>query len=128
MTIFDEKVVSAVRDGLANQVILADSDGFVLDNRGYAYDPDELVAIFMSTQRQIQDGVLRFDFGQVAEFSFALVGTDAKIACRRVFWPGGGCLVIVVGPVDGAHNIIIGDVVRAYGRYVEAQLASLRTS
>jgi hypothetical protein len=126
MIIFDAKVEDAIRDGLADQVILADPDGFVLDNKGYVYDPDELVAIFMSTQRQIQDGALRFDFGQVSEFSFVLVGTEMKVACRRVFWHNGGCLVIVVGRVDAAHTVIIRDVIRAYERYVEVQLAALR--
>jgi len=126
MIVFDEKVIKAVGDGFAVQVVLADSDGFVLDNCGYQFDPDELVSIFMSTQRQLQEGVLRFDFGQISEFGFSLIGTDMTVACRRVFWPAGGCLVVVVVPVGGAHNLIIGDVIRAYGKYVEQQLAALR--
>ena len=127
MIIFDAKMEEAIRDGIADQVILADADGFVLDNKGYAYDPDELVAIFMSTQRQIQDGAVRFDFGQVSEFSFVLLGTEMKVACRRVFWHNGGCLVIVVGKNDSAHNVIIRDAIRAYEKYVEDQLSALRT-
>jgi hypothetical protein len=125
MIIFDHKVEEAIRDGLVDQVVLADQDGFVLDNKGYVYDPDELVAIFMSTQRQIQDGAVRFDFGQVSEFSFVLVGTDMKVACRRVFWHDGGCLVIVVGRADTAHNVIMRDAIRAYSKFVEGQIAAL---
>jgi hypothetical protein len=126
MTIFDAKIEEAIDKGLAKQVVLADGDGFILDNIGYVYDPDELVAIFMSTQKQMEDGVLRFDFGQISEFSFLLVGTDMTIACRRVFWPAGGCLVAVVVPVGASHNLIISNVIRAYGRYMEQQLAALR--
>jgi hypothetical protein len=126
MIIFDGKVLEALTKGLAKQVVLADADGFVLDNSGYVYDPDELVAVFMSTQRQLQDGILRFDFGQVSEFSFGLVGTDMTVACRRVFWPDGGCMVIVVVPVGSAHNVIISDIIRAYGKYMEERRAALR--
>jgi hypothetical protein len=128
MIIFDSKVEEAIRDGLVDQVVLADQDGFVLDNKGYVYDPDELVAIFMSTQRQIQDGALRFDFGQVSEFSFVLVGTETKVASRRVFWQDGGCMVVVVGRADAAHNVIMSDAIRAYSKYVEDQIAALRRS
>lgn len=126
MIIFDGKVLEALTKGLAKQVVLADADGFVLDNSGYVYDPDELVAVFMSTQRQLQDGILRFDFGQVSEFSFSLVGTDMTVACRRVFWPDGGCMVIVVVPVGSAHNVIISDIIRAYGKYMDERRAALR--
>lgn len=126
MIVFDGKVVEAVTKGLAKQVVLADADGFVLDNSGYVYDPDELVAVFMSTQRQLQDGAVRFDFGQVSEFSFSLVGTEMTVACRRVFWPDGGCMVIVVVPVGSAHNVIIGDIIRAYGKYMDERRAALR--
>lgn len=126
MIIFDGKVLEALTKGLAKQVVLADADGFVLDNSGYVYDPDELVAVFMSTQRQLQDGILRFDFGQVSEFSFSLVGTEMTVACRRVFWPDGGCMAIVVVPVGSAHNVILGDIIRAYGKYIEERRAALR--
>lgn len=126
MIIFDGKVLEALSKGLAKQVVLADADGFVLDNSGYVYDPDELVAVFMSTQRQLQDGILRFDFGQISEFSFSLVGTDMTVACRRVFWPDGGCMVIVVVPVGSAHNVIISDIIRAYGKYMDERRAALR--
>jgi len=128
MIILDGKVEEALLTGLARQVVLADADGFVLDNGGYVYDPDELVSIFVSTQRQMQDGVLRFDFGQISEFSFRLVGTDMTIACRRVYWQDGGCLVIVVVPVGVAHNLIITDVIRAYTRYLDIQRNALRGS
>ena len=105
-----------------------EAKGFVLDNGGYVFDPDELVTLFMSTQRQMEDGVVRFDFGQISEFSFVLVGTEMTIACRRIFWPDGGCVVIVVAPVGSTHNLIISDVVRAYAKYVEEQRSSLRNS
>ena len=78
------------------------------------------------TQRQMADGIFRFDFGQVSEFTFRLVGTAVTIACRRVFWQDGGCLVIVVVPVGSAHNWIISDVVQAYSEYLEAQRSALR--
>ncbi len=128
MIILDGKIEEAITNGLAHQIVLADADGFVLDNGGYVYDPDELVSIFMSTQRQMEDGVIRFDFGQISEFSFRLVGTEMTVACRRVFWPDGGCLVIVVVPVGAAHNIIISDVIRGYTKYVEDQRKALRQS
>jgi hypothetical protein len=128
MIILDSKVLDAIDNGLAKQVVLADADGFVLDNGGYVFDPDELVSIFMSTQRQMQDGVVRFDFGQISEFNYSLVGTELTVACRRVFWPDGGCVVIVVAPVGAAHNLIIGDVIRAYAKYMEGQRSALRQS
>ncbi|AFM25464.1 hypothetical protein [Desulfomonile tiedjei] len=128
MIVFDEKIQDALDTGLALQIVLADSDGFVLDNGGYVFDPDQLVALFMSTQRQMQEGAVRFDFGQISEFSFCLTGTELTVACRRIFWPDGGCVVIVVLPVGGAQNIIIADVIRAFGKYVEDQRAALRNS
>jgi hypothetical protein len=126
MIILDGKVQEALGNGLARQVVLADPDGFVLDNGGYVFDPDELVTLFMSTQRQMEDGVVRFDFGQISEFSFMLVGTEMTIACRRIFWPDGGCVVIVVAPVGASYNLIMSDVIRAYAKYVEEQRSSLR--
>lgn len=126
MNILDGKVQEALGNGLAMQVVLADPDGFVLDNGGYVFDPDELVTLFMSTQRQMQDGVVRFDFGQISEFSFMLVGTEMTVVCRRIFWPDGGCVVIVVAPVGSAYNLIIADVIRSYSKYVEEQRSSLR--
>jgi len=128
MIILDGKVQEAIGNGLAMQVVLADPDGFVLDNGGYVFDPDELVTLFMSTQRQMEDGVVRFDFGQISEFAFTLIGTEMTIACRRIFWPDGGCVVIVVAPVGSAYNLIISDVVRSYAKYVEDQRSSLRNS
>lgn len=125
MVIFDRKVEERFEKGSAKQVVLADADGFVLDNWGYMYDPDELVTIFMSTQKQMEDGVLRFDFGQISEFGFSLVGSDVTIGCRRVFGPAGGCMVVVVAPLGAAHNLIISTVVRAYAKYVEKQLTVL---
>jgi len=125
MVIFDRKVEEGFEKALAKQVVLADADGFVLDNWGYVYDPDELVAIFMSTQRQMEEGVLRFDFGQISEFGFSLVGSDVAIGCRRVFGPAGGCLVVVVVPLGAAHNLIISTVVRVYAKYLENQLTVL---
>jgi|GEM_PF-1097142 len=127
MIILDGKVQEALGNGLAMQVVLADQDGFVLDNGGYVFDPDELVTLFMSTQRQMEDGVVRFDFGQISEFAFTLIGTEMTVACRRIFWPDGGCVVIVVAPVGSAYNLIISDVVRSYAKYVEDQRSSLRT-
>lgn len=127
MIILDGKVQEALGNGLAMQVVLADQDGFVLDNGGYVYDPDELVTLFMSTQRQMEDGVVRFDFGQISEFAFTLIGTEMTIACKRIFWPDGGCVVIVVAPVGSAYNLIMSDVVRSYAKYVEDQRSSLRT-
>lgn len=126
MIILDEKVEQAINSGMAKQVVLADADGFVLDNGGYVYDPDELVSIFVSTQRQMEDGVLRFDFGQISEFSFRLVGTEMIVACRRVFWADGGCLVIVVVPAGTSYNLIVSDVLRAYSRYLARQRSALR--
>ncbi|MBI5250620.1 MAG: hypothetical protein HY912_14110 [Desulfomonile tiedjei] len=128
MIVFDSKIEEALNSGLALQVIIADSDGFVLDNGGYVFDPDQLVALFLSTQRQMQEGAVRFDFGQISEFSFCLTGTELTVACRRVFWPDGGCVVVVVVPEGAAHNIIIADVIRAFGKYVEDQRAALRNS
>jgi len=127
MIILDGEVQEALGNGLAMQVVLADQDGFVLDNGGYVFDPDELVTLFMSTQRQMEDGVVRFDFGQISEFAFTLIGTEMTVACRRIFWPDGGCVVIVVAPVGSAYNLIISDVVRSYAKYVEDQRSSLRT-
>lgn len=128
MIILGDKIDEAINNGLARQVIVADSEGFVLDNKGHVYDPDELVSVFMSTQRHTEEGVARLDFGQVNEFSFRLVGTDMTIACRRVYWADGGCLVIVVVPLGAAHNLIISDVIRTYGKYVEEQRAALQMS
>ncbi len=128
MIVFDSKIEEALESGLALQVILADPDGFVLDNGGYVFDPDHLVALFLSTQRQMQEGAIRFDFGQISEFSFCLTGTELTVACRRVFWPDGGCVVIVVVPEGASHNLIITDVIRAFGKYVEGQRAALRDS
>jgi hypothetical protein len=113
---------------MAKQVVLADADGFVLDNGGYVFDPDELVAIFMSTQRQMQEGAIRFDFGQISEFNFTLVGTELTVACRRVFWPDGGCVVIVVAPVGAAYNLIIADIIRAYAKFLEQQRTAIRNT
>ena len=126
MTILGAKIEDAIDKGLTNQVVLADADGFVLDNCGYVYDPDELVSVFMSTQQQMADGVIRFDFGQVSEFSFRLVGTETTIACRRVFWPDGGCLVVVVVPAGTTPNLIIADVIRSYKRYLDGHRKALR--
>lgn len=126
MIILDEKVEEAITAGLARQVVLADADGFVLDNGGYVYDPDELVSIFVSTQRQMEEGILRFDFGQISEFSFRLVGTEMIVACRRVFWAEGGCLIILVVPAGTSYNLIVSDVLRAYTRYLEQQRFALR--
>lgn len=126
MRIFDGKIDKAIDKGIVNQVVLADADGFVLDNRGYVYDPDELVAIFMSTQSQMQEGVVRFDFGQVAEYSFRLVGTEMAVACHRVFWPDSGCIVIVVSPPGAGYNLIIRDVIRSFAAYMERQREALR--
>jgi hypothetical protein len=128
MTILGKNVETAIEKGLANQVVIADADGFVLDNSGYVYDPDELVSVFMSTQQQMSDGVLRFDFGQISEFSFRLVGTESTVACRRVFWPDGGCLVAVVVPVGASPNLIISDVIRSYKKFLEVQRRSLRNA
>jgi hypothetical protein len=128
MIILDERVEESIIKGQAKQVVLADADGFVLDNAGYVYDPDELVSIFISTQRQMQDGILGFDFGQISEFSFRMVGTDMTVACRRVFWADGGCLVIVVVPVGTFHNPIVSDVMRSYINYLERQRSALRNS
>lgn len=127
MIVFDGKIQDAVNNGLAEQIIIADADGFVLDFAGYVYDPDELVSIFMSTQQQMQDGVIRFDFGQVSEFNFSLVGTETTVACRRVFWPDGGCMVIVVVPVGTAYSALIASVIKAYAKYLETQRVALRT-
>ena len=126
MTILDEKVAVAVDRGLANQVVLADADGFVLDNCGYVYDPDALVSVFMSTQQQMSEGVIRFDFGQISEFSFQLVGTETNVSCRRVYWPDGGCLVVVVVPIEASPNLIISDVIRAYKKYMEEHRRAFR--
>jgi len=126
MTILSAKIEDAIDKGLANQVVIADADGFVLDNGGYVYDPDELVSVFMSTQQQMSDGVIRFDFGQVSEFSFLLVGTETTIACRRVFWADGGCLVVVVVPAGHTPNLIIADAIRSYKKYLEAHRKALR--
>lgn len=126
MSILDGKIGEAVTRGIARQVVVADAQGFVLDNRGQVYDPDELVSIFMSTQRQMEEGALRLNFGQIVEFSFRLVGTDVTIACRRVFAPEGGCLVIVVVPLGVTYGVIISDVVRKFSRYVEEQRSVLR--
>ncbi len=122
MVIFDPQLEEGFEKALAKQVVLADADGFVLDNWGYVYDPDELVAIFMSTQKQMEDGALRFDFGRISEFSFRLVGADVTIACRRVFSPAGGCMVVVVVPLGAAYNVIIGNVARLYAKYAETQM------
>lgn len=126
MIILDKKIQTAIDKGLANQVVLADEDGFVLDNWGYVYDPDELVSVFMSTQQQMAEGVISFDFGQISEFGFRLVGTESTVSCRRVFWPDGGCLVVVVASVGTSSNLIVSDVIRAYKRYVEDQRRAFR--
>jgi hypothetical protein len=126
MTILSAKIEDAIDKGLANQVVIADADGFVLDNGGYVYDPDELVSVFMSTQQQMSDGVIRFDFGQISEFSFRLVGTETTVACRRVFWPDGGCLVVVVVPTGATPNLIIADAIRSYKKYLETHRKALR--
>ncbi|MBM3301043.1 MAG: hypothetical protein FJY85_13950 [Deltaproteobacteria bacterium] len=128
MIILDRRVEDALTSGMIRQVIVADSDGFVLDHKGQVYDPDELVSVFMSTQRLMEEGATRLAFGQVIEFGFRLVGTDMAIACRRVFSPEGGCLVIVIVPIGTAHNVIITDIVRRFAKYVEEQRASLRKS
>ncbi|MFH1118024.1 MAG: hypothetical protein V1792_29230 [Pseudomonadota bacterium] len=126
MTILSGKIEDAIDKGLVNQVVIADADGFVLDNGGYVYDPDELVSVFMATQQQMAEGVIRFDFGQVSEFSFRLVGTETTIACRRVFWPDGGCLVVAVVPSEATPNLIIADAIRSYKKYLERHRKALR--
>ena len=126
MTILDSRVREAVEKGIAMQVVLADPDGFVLDNSGYVYDPDELVSIFMSTQTQMEEGVMRFDFGKISEYNFRLVGTEMTVACRRVFWPDGGCIVVVVVPVDSSYNLIIKDGIRSFVNYMKGQRSALR--
>jgi hypothetical protein len=126
MMIINVKLEHVLEKGLVKQVVLADSDGFVLDNWGYSYDPDELIAIFMSTQRQMEDGVLRFDFGQISEFGFSLVGHDSTIACRRVFWPTGGCIVVVVVPVGAAYEAIVAEVISCYARSIDNPVTVLR--
>ena len=85
MKILGDKIQEALEDGLVKQVVVADSEGYVLDNVGSVYDPDELVSVFMSTERHTEDGVARLDFGEVTEFGFRLLGTDMTIACRRVY-------------------------------------------
>ena len=126
MNILDSRVREAVEKGIAMQVVLADPDGFVLDNSGYVYDPDELVSIFMSTQMQMEEGVMRFDFGKISEYNFRLVGTEMTVACRRVFWPDGGCIVVVVVPVDSSYNLIIRDGIRSFVNYMKGQRSALR--
>ncbi|MFH0825665.1 MAG: hypothetical protein V2B18_23160 [Pseudomonadota bacterium] len=126
MIILDGKVEQIIDSGAVKQIVVADSDGFVVDNGGYVFDPDELVALFMSTQKQMEEGIVRFDFGDLSEFGFSFVGTDLMVTCRRVFWPDGGCMVIVVAPAGRVYNLLIGDVIRAYAKYVEEQRKALR--
>lgn len=128
MSILDGKIEEAVTRGIAKQVVVADAEGFLLDNRGQLYDPDQLVSIFMSTERQMEEGATRLNFGQIVEFSFRLVGTDVTIGCRRVFEPGGGCLVIVVVPLGVTYGVMISDIVRRFTKYVEEQSSVLGPS
>lgn len=126
MIVFDSKVEEALDKGIARQVVLADPEGFVLDNAGYEFDPDELVALFMSTQRQLQEAAVRLDFRDISEFIYCLVGTDLSLVCRRVFWPDGGCLVVVVVPGGSSPSLLITDIIRAYGKYLHRQRSALR--
>jgi hypothetical protein len=126
MIVFDAKVQYALDKGLAKQVVLADEQGFVLDNAGYIFDPDELIALSMSTQRQIHETAGRLAFGDVSEFSLSLIGTDLTILCRRVFWTEGGCLIIVVCPVGSSPSLLISQVIRDFKNYVEHQRAAMR--
>jgi hypothetical protein len=128
MKVLDKKVSEAIDKGLATQVVLADSEGFLLDNLGYVFDPDELVALFLSNQWQLQDGAIRFDFGRVNEFSFTMVGPEQTVACRRVFDVGAGCLVIVVSPNGAPFNLIVSNAIRAYSKYWEKQQDTFRTA
>jgi hypothetical protein len=126
MTVFDANVLQAIEKGVAKQVVLADPEGFVLDNAGYVFDPDELVALFMSTQRQLQESAVRLDFAEISEFALCLVGTDLTVFCRRVFWPDGGCLVVAVVPGGTSPNLLIKDIIRVYGKFLEYQRTVLR--
>jgi hypothetical protein len=126
MIVFDPKVQYALDRGMARQVVLADDEGFVLDNAGYVFDPDELIALSLSTQRQVQETAGRLAFGDVSEFSLSLVGTDLVILCRRVFWAEGGCLIVVVAPVGSSPGLLISQVVRDFKNYLEHQRTALR--
>lgn len=127
MRILEGKTEDAVTKGLARQIVVADAEGFVLDNRGSLYDPDQLVSVFMSTERHMEDGAKRLAFGPIVECDFRLTGTDVTIGCRRVFTPDRGCLVIVVVPMGVSYGLIISDVIRRFIKYVEEQRSVLGT-
>jgi hypothetical protein len=126
MIVFNSKVQEAIDKGTAWQVVLADSEGFVLDNAGYVFDPDELVALFMSTQRQLQESAERLDFKEISEFTFRIVGTDLCLLCRRVFWSDGGCVVVAAVPGNSSPTVLISDIIKSYGKYLEQQRTAFR--
>lgn len=126
MIVFNSKVQEAIDKGIAWQVVLADSEGFVLDNAGYVFDPDELVALFMSTQRQLQESAERLDFKEISEFTFRIVGTDLSLHCRRVFWADGGCVVVAAVPGNSSPGVLISDIIKNYGKFLEQQRTAFR--
>ena len=106
MRFLDQEIEKAVTEGRLFQALVADAEGFVLENLGERFDPELLAASFSPSQglaRRVQDSL---GAGRVEELAVRFEDEKMRVVVRYIHHEGEGFMVVAVVPLDRGWRLL----------------------
>jgi hypothetical protein len=106
MKILDDIVADGIRCGTVTQMILADDEGFVIENHGTTFDPEVLVVALSESRKALRKLQNTIESGTISELSVRLDEEKLIASCRWFSTSEGGFAVIVVVPDGCGYRVL----------------------
>jgi predicted regulator of Ras-like GTPase activity (Roadblock/LC7/MglB family) len=112
MKVLDEVVQDAISSGIAKQLVVADRDGLIVEEKGDEFDSEELVASMLRALGAVGQIETTLRTLPVSELVVHLDSDDLMISTRFVLVDEEPFLLIVVVPKGSNYRVLSGHIIR----------------
>jgi len=112
MRFLDVEVERAVEEGRVKQVLVADGEGFVLENVGNQFDPESLAAAFSPSHGLAQRLQETLGCGLVGELAVRLEPERLRIVVRYLLHDNERFMIVVVLSTERGWRLLTNHIIR----------------
>lgn len=113
MRFFSERLKGLIKEGKVLQVVIVDSEGFVVETMGKYYDPEVLPSIFLPLEQVLKKVQNILEVNEVEEISLRTDGKKIRIILRNFPIDDLKFLLIAVCPISAPYRQIMTEIIHS---------------
>lgn len=124
MSFISNKLKGLIKEGKLSQVVVVDSEGFVIETFGESYEPDVISAAFSPLYRYIESVQETLQIEEVEEITLRTEKEKNRIILRNFIINESKFLLIAVLPVTSSYRQLMTEIIQSEGESIIKKAAS----